>query len=85
MILLDWKIYMGEQKHNTVLITTSGLGNRLGNITKYTNKALVRLGKVATISRIIESYPQDTKFIMTIGYYGDHIKQYVPLLLVFHS
>lgn len=79
MILLDWKIYMGEQKHNTVLITTSGLGNRLGNITKYTNKALVRLGKVATISRIIESYPQDTKFIMTIGYYGDHIKQYVPL------
>ena len=27
-----------------VLLTTSGLGSRLGNLTKFTNKSLVRVG-----------------------------------------
>ena len=41
----------------TVLITTSGIGNRLGNLTKFTNKSLVRVGEKPSISYIIESYP----------------------------
>ena len=41
----------------TVLITTSGTGNRLGNLTKFTNKSLVRVGEKPSISYIIESYP----------------------------
>lgn len=62
-----------------VLITTSGLGNRLGNVTKYTNKSLVRIGKIPAISHIINSYPKDTEFIITTGYHGDHVKQFVEL------
>lgn len=62
-----------------VLITTSGLGNRLGNITKYTNKSLVRIGKIAAISHIINLYPKDTQFIITTGYYNSHVKQYIKL------
>ena len=30
-----------------VLITASGLGSRLGNLTKFTNKGLVRIGTVS--------------------------------------
>lgn len=62
-----------------VLITTSGLGNRLGNITKFTNKSLVRLGKVAAITRIIDRYPLNTEFIVTLGYYGNHVREYLQL------
>lgn len=62
-----------------VLITTSGLGNRLGNITKYTNKSLVRLGKIATLSHIINCYPVDTEFVVTTGYYQNHVKEYLKL------
>ena len=40
-----------------VLITASGLGSRLGNLTKFTNKGLVRIGKKPALSYIIESYP----------------------------
>lgn len=69
---------MAEDK-KTVLITTSGVGNRLGNLTKYTNKSLVRIGKKPAISYIIESYPTETDFVITIGYYGDHVKQYLKL------
>ena len=69
---------MVENK-KTVLITTSGTGNRLGNLTKYTNKSLVRIGKKPAISYIIDSYPKETEFVITTGYYGDHVKQYLKL------
>ena len=44
-----------------VLITASGLGSRLGNLTKFTNKGLVRIGKKPALSYIIESYPDDVE------------------------
>jgi NDP-sugar pyrophosphorylase family protein len=62
-----------------VLLTTSGIGSRLGEITNFTNKSLVRVGKKPSISYIIESYPKDTQFIITLGYFGDHVKQYIEL------
>ena len=42
-----------------VLITTSGLGSRLGNLTDYTNKCLVRIADKPAISYIVESYPKN--------------------------
>lgn len=67
---------MAEYK---VLLTTSGLGSRLGNLTKFTNKSLVRVGDKPVISHIIESYPQDVEFVVTLGHYGSHVKQYLSL------
>ena len=62
-----------------VLITTSGLGSRLGNLTDYTNKSLIRVADKPAISYIIESYPADTEFIITLGHYGSHVKQFINL------
>lgn len=67
---------MAEYK---VLLTTSGLGSRLSNLTKFTNKSLVRVGDKPVISHIIESYPDDVEFIVTLGHYGSHVKQYLTL------
>jgi choline kinase len=67
---------MAEHK---VLITTSGLGSRLGNLTDYTNKCLVRVADKPAISYIIESYPKDTQFVITLGHYGDHVRQFLQL------
>lgn len=62
-----------------VLLTTSGLGSRLGNLTKFTNKSLVRIGDKPVISHIIDSYPEDVEFVITLGHYGSHVKQYISL------
>ncbi len=62
-----------------VLITTSGIGSRLGEITKYTNKSLVRVGKKPALSYIIESYPPEIPLVITTGYFSDHIKEFVNL------
>ena len=62
-----------------ILLTTSGLGSRLGNLTKFTNKSLVRIGDKPVISHIIETYPEDVEFVVTLGHYGSHVKQYLTL------
>lgn len=62
-----------------VLITTSGIGSRLGEFTMYTNKTLLRIGVKPVISHIIESYPKDTKFVITIGSFGNQVKDYLEI------
>jgi len=62
-----------------VLITTSGLGSRLGELTDYTNKALVRINDKPSLSHIIESYNQDIEFVITLGHFGSHVKQFLEL------
>ena len=62
-----------------VLITTSGVGSRLGEITKFTNKSLVRIGSKPVISYIIEQYPNGTKFVITLGYFGNQVRNYLEM------
>ena len=62
-----------------VLVTTSGLGSRLGNLTKFTNKSLVRIGDKPVISHIIESYSEDVEFVVSLGHYGSQVKQYLNI------
>jgi len=73
---------MAEKNKNNykVLITTSGLGQRLGDITKYTNKSLVRVGKKPALSYIIESYPKNIELVITIGHFGNQVKDFVKLV-----
>lgn len=63
-----------------VLITTSGIGTRLGDLTKFTNKSLVRIGKKPSISYIIEKYPKEIPIVVTIGYYGKQVKDFLKLV-----
>ena len=62
-----------------VLITTSGIGSRLGKLTDFTNKSLVRIGDKPAISHIIEYYPKDTSFIITLGHFGSYVKEFLKL------
>ena len=62
-----------------VLITTSGIGSRLGKLTDFTNKSLVRIGDKPAISHIIEYYPKDTLFVITLGHFGSYVKEFLEL------
>ena len=67
---------MGEYK---VLITTSGVGSRLGELTTFTNKSLVRVGKKPAISYAIENYPDDIEIVVTLGYWGGQVRDFLTL------
>ena len=62
-----------------VILTTSGTGSRLSNYTKYINKSLVKLGDKFAICYIIESYPTNTEFIVTLGYKGKLVKDFLEI------
>lgn len=63
---------------NKVLITTSGIGKRLGNITNFFNKSLVRLGNKLAICYIIEKFDKNkTDFIITLGFQGHLVKEFL--------
>ena len=63
----------------TVLVTTSGIGSRLGKLTQFTNKSLVVVGSKPVLAQIIEKYPLDTNFVITLGYFGNHVKEFLSL------
>ena len=62
-----------------VLITTSGTGSRLKNLTKETNKALIALNGKKIIDYIIEKYPDNIELVVTIGYKGIQVRDYLVL------
>ena len=62
-----------------ILITTSGIGSRLGELTDFTNKSLVRIGDKPAISHIVENYPEDANFVITLGHYGEHVKEFLEI------
>ena len=62
-----------------VLITTSGIGSRLGKLTDFTNKSLVRVGDKPAISHIIEYYPENTNYVITLGHFGSYVKEFINL------
>jgi CTP:phosphocholine cytidylyltransferase-like protein len=63
----------------TVLITASGVGDQLGEITNYINKTLIKVGKKPTISYIIEAYPKNTEYIVTLGHYADQVREFLNI------
>ena len=62
-----------------VLLTTSGIGSRLGTLTNFTNKSLVRISDKPAISHIIEYYPKNIPFVVTIGHFGSYVRQFLKL------
>ena len=60
-----------------VLITTSGIGSRLKFLTKKTNKALINIAGKPAIKYILEKYPVDTEFVITLGHLGQQVKKFL--------
>lgn len=63
-----------------VIIPTAGIGSRLDLNTQFFNKAMIQVGDTPVISKIIDSYPSNAKFIIVTGYKGDQIEEYLKLV-----
>lgn len=60
-----------------LLITTSWTGSRLWELTKNTNKALIKIWWKEIISHIIDSYPKDTEIVITLWYKWEQVKKFL--------
>lgn len=70
-----------ENEHNKpgVMILAAGKGERLKSLTENINKALLPINNQAIISKIIKKFPPDYKFVITLGYKGKMIEEYLKL------
>lgn len=59
-----------------VCILAAGIGRRISSSSKI-HKALLPIGDIATISRIIEKYDEKINIIIAVGYNKDQIKEYI--------
>ncbi|HEX8965921.1 MAG TPA: hypothetical protein VF820_05815, partial [Patescibacteria group bacterium] len=79
-LMVQWEHKLGMENNDyTVLITASGKGSKLGELTKFINKTLVRVGRKPAISYIIERYPKNTNFVITLGHFGDQVKDFLEI------
>jgi len=62
-----------------VFIPTAGTGSRLIHLTKCLNKSLISINNKPVISYIIEHYPDDTEFVVALGYKGNLVRDYLEL------
>ena len=63
---------------NTAVITTGGLGTRMGEESKKTPKPMIEIGGIPIISHIMNRYSLFgiNDFIIALGYKGHIIKDY---------
>jgi len=74
-----------EHKTPAVFIAAAGLGTRLGDLTKSMNKAMLPINNRAIISYIIDKFPKEYEFVMSLGYKGSELKQYCQLAYPEHN
>ena len=63
----------------TVCILTSGTGSRLENYTKNRNKSLLSIKKKSILTRILNNFPRNSKFIISIGYKSQQVKDFIKI------
>ena len=70
-----------ESEHTKpgVLILAAGKGERLKQLTQETNKALLPINNQAIISKIINKFPNDYKFVITLSYKGSLVEEYLNI------
>lgn len=71
--------YFKEPVDYKVLITTSGVGSRLGALTNHTNKCLIPVGQKNSLAHIIESYPLEVTFVVTLGHFAEHVREFIEI------
>lgn len=69
----------------TVIIPTAGLGTRLGKITKSLNKSLIPYKNKPVLAHIIDSFPNNTHFIIPLGYLADQVINFCNLAYPTHN
>ena len=60
-----------------LFITTSGIGSRLKELTKKTNKVLLQVGGKTAIRWVIDPYPPTVPVVVTLGYYGREVREFL--------
>lgn len=75
------KLNMSISKKATklVCILAAGTGSRMGEYAEVVNKSLLPVNFKSSLTRIIESFPENSQFIIATGYKKENVKNYLKI------
>jgi 3-deoxy-D-manno-octulosonate 8-phosphate phosphatase (KDO 8-P phosphatase) len=76
-IEIEKKFFSGNDQQFSVCILAAGRGTRMGEFTKYFNKALLPINKKSAICHVIDSYQINARVIVALGYLGEMLRVYL--------
>lgn len=71
--------YRTNMSEFSVIIPTVGLGSRMGKLTEFLNKSLLPYKNKPVLAHIIDQFPNDTKFIIPVGYKDQQVIDFCNL------
>lgn len=60
-----------------IFIPSAGVGTRISAYTRYRNKALLTLGNIPAITKIINKFDKDIPIVVAVGYQKEILKEYL--------
>jgi len=70
---------MATTTPRTVCLLAAGLGTRMGIYADMINKTLLPVHEKAIISHIIDQFPDDTNFVVAVGYKHEQVMSYLKI------
>lgn len=76
------KLKMSTKKNlpKLVCILAAGIGSRMGEYTSIINKSLLPVNFKSSLTKIIENFPNNTKFIIAAGFKKESLKNFTKIL-----
>ena len=73
---------MNIEKNPTKLICilAAGIGSRMGEYTEIINKSLLPINFTSSLTKIINSFPKNSRFIIASGFKKENVKNFVKIL-----
>ena len=73
---------MSIKKTSTKLICilAAGIGSRMGEYTEIINKSLLPINFTSSLTKIINSFPKNSKFVIASGFKKENVKNFVKIL-----
>jgi len=77
-LLTLFEIFEEKENCNQVVIMAGGLGTRLGDLTKYAPKSLLKVGKRPILETLISNFIEQgfNNFILSVNFLGSQIMEY---------
>ena len=74
------KMSIKKNSPKLVCILAAGIGSRMGEYTEVINKSLLPINYKSSLTKIIENFPNNTKFIIATGFKKENLQNFIKII-----
>lgn len=78
--MVKYKMSIEKNSPKLICILAGGIGSRMGEYTEIINKSLLPINFTSSLTKIINSFPKNSKFVIASGYKKENVKNFINIL-----